>query len=412
MKMNILKRTAGGLLAVLLCAMLVVPVSAARSVGILIDGQAVAFNEEYGYPFIDSADRTQVPFRITLETFGCEVSWEQETHTAIAEKDGITVRVPIGQPCIVVDGQNVAIDTVSVLVNDRTYLPIRAVLEAFGAQVSWDQANWQVIVSTAGAPSLSLQVHFIDVGQGDSTLIDMGETEVLIDGGDNKAGSTVVSYIAPYVDGKLDYVIATHPDADHIGGLDDVLAAYDVGEVIDGGYRTTSKTYQSYWTAVLSEPGCILSYDENRVIPLGTNTFLSIIETGDNWKNPNDSSVIAELICEDVTVLFTGDMSETVEKASLSLFGDVDVLKVGHHGSATSTCTEFLKVVKPEYAVASYKVGNTYHHPTGAALQRLFAAGTTVFGTGKSGSIVMSTDGHTYSFNTTLALTAADAGVR
>ena len=103
-------------------------------------------------------------------------------------------------------------------------------------------------------------------------------------------------------------------------------------------------------------------------------------------------------------------MTETVEKQLLPLFGDIDVLKVAHHGSATSTTAEFLSVVKPEYAVVSYGLNNSYHHPSLPTLQRLFAAGTTVYGTGKSGTVVLTTDGWTYSFNTTQALTAADAG--
>ena len=137
---------------------------------------------------------------------------------------------------------------------------------------------------------------------------------------------------------------------------------------------------------------------------------LSIIETGDDWASSNDCSIVAQLTCGNVQILFPGDMTETVEKQLLPLFGDIDVLKVAHHGSATSTTAEFLSVVKPEYAVVSYGLNNSYHHPALPTLQRLFAAGTTVYGTGKSGTVVLTTDGWTYSFNTTQALTAADAG--
>lgn len=393
--------------AVLLCSVLLLPAGAAGPVAVTINGTSVPFDSTYGYPFIDKAGRTQVPFRLTMETFGCTVSWENDTRTAIAQKDGVTVRVPIGQAYILVNGNKVVTDTTAVISNTRTYLPIRAVFEAFGAYVTWDNASRCVVVTTGGT---LVRVYFLDVGQGDAALIDCGKTEVLIDGGDNKAGPTVVSYLAPYVDEKLDYVIATHSDADHVGGLDDVFAAYDVGEVIDSGRAASSAAYKDYRTAAQAEPGCTFSTDEDRVLPLGNGTLLSILETGDAWSNANDSSVVAELICGDVTVLFTGDISQTVERSALSLFGDVDVLKVAHHGSAASSCAEFLSVVKPEYAVASYQVGNRYHHPTGDALQRLFACGATVYGTGKSGSIVLTTDGHTYSFNTSTALTAADAG--
>lgn len=214
------------------------------SLRVIIDGQAVPYTAATGEPFLDSIGRTQVPCRITLETFGCTVTWEDSSRTAIAQKDGITVRIPIGQPYLLVNDQQLFMDTTAVVLDGLTYLPIRPVLEAFGAQVQWDGDNYQVIVNSN--TEQLLQVHFIDVGQGDATLIDCGEIEVLIDGGDNKAGPALVEYLRPYVDGKLDYVIATHPDTDHIGGLDDVLAAYEVGEIIDSGKRTSSKTYQDY----------------------------------------------------------------------------------------------------------------------------------------------------------------------
>ena len=152
------------------------------------------------------------------------------------------------------------------------------------------------------------------------------------------------------------------------------------------------------------------SYDEDRIIALSPMAALAIIETGDDWTDPNDCSVIAQLTCGNVQILFTGDMSQTVEKALLPLFGDIDVLKVGHHGSATSSCAEFLSVVKPEAAVISYGLNNPYHHPTAQTLQRLLAAGSTVYGTGKAGTIVLTTNGWTYSFNTAVTLTAEDAG--
>ena len=393
------------LLALLLC--LPVAAVAAQPVEVILDGQAVAFDDEYGYPFVDEANRTQVPFRVTLETFGCTVTWDNDTRTARAEKDGVVVEVPIGQAYILENGRQVPIDTTSRIRENRTYLPIRAVLEAFGAYVTWDQENKQVIATT-GMPLV--RVHFIEVGQGDATLIDAGEVEVLIDGGTNKAGPRLVEYLAGHVDGILDYVIATHPDHDHIGGMDDVLAAFQVGEIIDSGYTNTTQSWVDYWAAVEAEPDCLLSFDEDRSIPLTDTAVLEILETGDHWTSSNDSSVIAQLVCEDVAVLFTGDMTATAEQESLPLFRDVDVLKVGHHGSKTSTSQAFLEVIQPEYAVVSYKQGNTYGHPTSLVLQRLFDLGATVYGTGKSGTVVMTTNGLEYSFNTGLALTLADAG--
>lgn len=403
--MNLRKRILPLLLALTLC--LPVAAGATQTVGVTLDGQAVAFDETYGYPFIDSAGRTQVPFRVTLETFGCTVDWNNDTRTAWAEKDGVVVEVPIGQAYILVNGRQVPIDTTSLIQGDRTYLPIRAVLEAFGAYVTWDNDTRQV-VATTGLPLV--RVHFIEVGQGDAALVDAGEIEVLIDGGTNKAGPRLVEYLTGHVDGILDYVIATHPDHDHIGGMDDVLTAFQVGEIIDSGYPNTTQSWVDYWAAVEAEPDCLLSFDEDRVIPLNETAYLEIIETGDHWTASNDMSVIAQLVCGEVEVLFTGDMTATAEGESLSLFRDVDVLKIGHHGSKTSTSQEFLDVIQPEYAVASYKQGNSYGHPTAVVLQRLFDMGTTVYGTGKSGHVVLTTNGLDYSFNTSNALTIHDAG--
>mgnify|MGYP002257851799 FL=1 len=119
--------------------------------------------------------------------------------------------------------------------------------------------------------------------------------------------------------------------------------------------------------------------------------------------------MVAQLTCGNVQVLFTGDMTAQVEAAALPLFGDIDVLKVAHHGSASSTSQAFLDVVRPECAVISYGQGNRYGHPTAQVLQRLLDQGISVYGTGKSGPIVLTTDGTTYSFNTSVTLTAHDA---
>ena len=285
---------------------------------------------------------------------------------AVAEKDGTRVEVPIGAPYLLVNGKRVEMDTTAQIVDTRTYLPIRPVMEAFGAYVTWDNANRLVVIKTGSSdlPENTDAVHFIDVGQGDCILIDCGETEVLIDGGNNGAGDEVVSYLTPYIDGKLDYLIATHPDADHVGGLDAVLEAFEVGEVIDSGRKSDTDTYKDYWAAVQAE-GCTISYGEDRIIPLSSLAALSILETGNDWEDSNDCSVVAQLTCGNVQVLFTGDMSQQVETKLLPLFGDIDVLKVSHHGSDTASCAEFLSVVKPEYAVISYGLDNAYHHPAG-----------------------------------------------
>ena len=321
------------------------------STNISVDGIRIPFTVASGSPFVDSASRTQVPLRVAMEAYGCSVKWDAKTQTAVVTKDGITVDVPVGQKYIVKDGKKVAIDSAALIKDNRTYLPIRAVLESFGATIGWDSTSQTVVVKSSDPGSI-MTIHFINVGQGDSIFIDYGDTEVLIDAGKPEYGNAVVSYIKPYVNGKLDYVIATHTDADHIGGIKAVFAAFKVGTIYDSGDVTDTATYDEYETAAKTE-GCPILPDCDVKLPIGNKATLDIIETGDNHGSSNDDSVVSMLDYNKVKVLFTGDMEQDVEKTNLSKFCDVDVLKAGHHGSNTASCQQFLNVVKPEYVIVS-----------------------------------------------------------
>lgn len=125
----------------------------ASSVSVRIDNIPVSFSESTGYPFIDAANRTQVPLRCTMESYGCEVQWNGTSRTAVVQKNGITVQVPVGKTYILINGKTLAIDTAAVIRNNRTYLPIRAVLEAFGAGVTWNSSEQCVMISSKGPDS-------------------------------------------------------------------------------------------------------------------------------------------------------------------------------------------------------------------------------------------------------------------
>lgn len=401
------------LLAGILSLMTAPPAFAAAPADIIIENRQVVFTAESGQPFLDPQERTQVPLRLTMEACGCTVGWEDSTKTAIVQKNDTTVQVPIGQPYLLIDGRKEAMDTAAILKNGRTYLPIRAVLEAFGAKVLWAEEQNAVIVTLPESTPAEkeLNIHFIDVGQGDAILMDYGDYEILIDGGNNKDGKTVAAYLQEYVDGPLDLMIATHPDADHIGGLDTVLQAYEVAHIIDSGEVKTTKTYQDYWNAALTE-GCPITYDADMTIPLGNDNapILTIIETGDGYKDSNDNSVVSRLEYGDISLLLTGDMEQKAETASLHKFRPATVLKAGHHGSSTSSSQAFLDLVQPKYVVISAGKNNSYQHPHQAVLERFFQKGATVYGTFRSGSICMTTDGTNLSFDTNDPVLLSDAG--
>jgi len=146
------KKKLSALLSLILTLCTVIPVTTvnAATLGVTIDNTPIQFNDNSGAPFVDDANRTQVPLRAAMEAYGCQVNWNSFTKIANIQKDGKTVEVPIGQPYIIVDGVTKSTDTAAVIKNNRTYLPIRAVLESFGATVSWDQATQTVQVISSG----------------------------------------------------------------------------------------------------------------------------------------------------------------------------------------------------------------------------------------------------------------------
>ncbi|MCL1808873.1 MAG: MBL fold metallo-hydrolase [Clostridiales bacterium] len=256
----------------------------------------------------------------------------------------------------------------------------------------------------------TMTVHFIDVGQGDSIFIDFGDYEILIDAGIQKYGKTVAEYIAPFVDPPIELVIATHPDADHIGGLPDVISTFDIGKILYNGEEKDTATYRSFSETARAKQDCEFSAAADSVYDMGSGASIEIITPVKHYSDVNDNSIVAILRYNDVSVLLTGDMEAKSEKDLLDRFSKVDVLKAAHHGSKTSSSAGFLGIAEPEYVIVSAGVGNRYKHPHLEALERFFSIGATVYGTFKEGTIVMSTDGASYSFTASEALTASDAG--
>jgi beta-lactamase superfamily II metal-dependent hydrolase len=258
------------------------------------------------------------------------------------------------------------------------------------------------VPSHSEAATKYMYVHFINVGQGDSIYIKAPNGEdILIDGGRN--GNTVVSYLKKQKVKDIEVMIATHPDADHIGGLDEVLKAYKVKSVYAPKVSSTTQTYKNLLLAVKKEGLKIKTARKGVSIPIkGVSAkFVGPVKTYSKT-DTNDWSAVLRVQYNKRSFLFTGDAefkSETdMIKSKQTLKSDV--LKVGHHGAKTSTSTNFLKVVKPTYAVISVGKGNSYGHPTSATLNRLKSAKVKVFRTDKQGTIIAKTNGSTLTFNT------------
>jgi len=254
---------------------------------------------------------------------------------------------------------------------------------------------------TLAAPSPSptsevLTVNFIDVGQGDAILIDRGDTDILVDGG--PTSTNVLAYLQGQGIGDIDLLVATHPHADHIGGLPDVLARYQVSEIWVDGDTATSQIYQKFAAAVAAEGATVREPTRGYSTQIG-GLDIAVLNPSQLTGDPNEDSVVFRLTCGKVSVLLTGDATNDSEASILptGLGLDSDVLKVGHHGSSTSTSTAFLAAVTPEDAVISVGAGNTYGHPAQDTLDRLAAVGATVYRTDQNGTVVLTSDCNTYS---------------
>lgn len=251
-------------------------------------------------------------------------------------------------------------------------------------------------------PEGTLEVHYIDVGQGDATLIKCGSHAMLIDGGNNNKGTTVQLYLKKQGVESLDYVIGTHPDADHIGGLDVIVYKYNCDTVIMPDYEKDTKTYQEL-VDVIHDKNMKITYPVvGGQYALGEAKFTIIAPNSNSYGgNANDYSVAILLEYGKNRFLFTGDAEETSEAEMLTNGIDIsaDVYKVAHHGSRSASTQEFLNAVHPKYAVISCGEGNSYGHPHAEVLNRLRSMGVEVFRTDEQGSIIASSDGENINWN-------------
>jgi len=251
---------------------------------------------------------------------------------------------------------------------------------------------------TAGA---ELAVHFVDVGQGDAILVRTPEGKVMvIDGGPRQSG--LVAYMRKVGVQQVDVIVGTNPDADHFGGLVDVLNAFPVKEVWISGQPNTTLTFERFVDAVAKSGAKGVTTRRGDIIKLGSLEARVLHPVDPLFSDRNNNSVVVRLEFGKVSFLFTGDAERRAEESMLNAGVPLrsTVLKVGHHGSRTSSSPPFIAVVRPEVAVYQAASGNSYGHPHRETLQTLAAAGVQVYGTDTRGAVVVRTDGQTYQVTT------------
>jgi len=249
----------------------------------------------------------------------------------------------------------------------------------------------------------TLQVSFLDIGQGDAILIDSpNHSRVLIDGGKNRKVLSELTKVLPFGDKRIDIVVATHPDLDHIGGLPEVIDRYDISLFLEPGVPSNNSTYEELLGRVSDKNISKLLARRGMIINFGDGAKLYILyplpETDLTNFDPNDASIVAKLVYGGESFLLTGDAELKTENALIQLDGDnlvSNVLKAGHHGSKTSSSLSFVEKVSPTYAIISAGLDNSYGHPHEEVLARFRNLGSEILNTALVGSIVFQTDGET-----------------
>lgn len=254
-------------------------------------------------------------------------------------------------------------------------------------------------LANAASPDV-MEVHYIDVGQGDATLISCGGHAMLIDTGDNSKGTAIQNYLQKQKIKSLDYLVLTHPDADHIGGAPVVITKFDIDKVFMSNYEKDTKTYQKLIQALDDKRLRYTTPVVGSEYALGTAT-ITILAPNGKCDDPNEDSIACVIQNGDNRFLFTGDAGEATEKDMLDSGEKLaaDVYKAGHHGSKYSSSKEFMKAVKPSCVVISCGEGNEYGHPHAEVLNQLRADGVKVYRTDESGTIIATSDGKRISFN-------------
>ena len=410
------------------------------SIKLNIDNNYVILKDATGNtvePFVYNGT-TYLPVRAVAAALNIDVSWDGLTSTVFLkskntiptsapttvpeDKAGYTKTIDISYSDIKININGYVIEPKDVngnlvepfISNGTTYLPIRALANAlFKGVMFYDKTNTIYIADEDKFPTFKdMKVHYLNVGQGDSEFIELPDgVTMLIDAGSEGDGENIGNYIKGLGYNKIDIIIATHPHADHIGGMVGVIKNIDSRINYVPKAQSNTTTYMNFITTI-----GIVHYAKAGVSLIDTPNLkvYFIAPNSDSYDELNNYSAVLKIVYKNNTYLFTGDAQTESENEMLAKGYDIraNVLKVGHHGSTTSSSKAFLKAVSPKYAVIPVGKDNSYGHPSQKILNNLGEVGASVYRTDIDGTVVMTSDGSNISVSTNSFATAGWLSVK
>ena len=308
--------------------------------------------------------------------------------------------------CLIIwnDGKMMIKRNSEVSMRKRTYLPmilfIILLISLVGIYfvldygiVGVEKSTTVTRIQSVNAP---VKVHYIDIGQGDSIFMEVSGKNILIDAGEQEHADTIIEYLKTYDVKKLDLVFLTHPHEDHIGGMGDVLSAFEIGEFYAPDKELVTKSFIRMTTALDDKKIPRKMLKGGMEFKFGESISLQILSPNrDTYLNPNNYSPIMRLVVGLNAFLFTGDAEELIETEVIRTTKELksDVLKAPHHGSKTSSSEAFLAKVDPDYIVVTSGLGNDHNLPSPEILERYEAIGAKTLLTEEMGSIVFAANG-------------------
>ena len=238
-----------------------------------------------------------------------------------------------------------------------------------------------------------LKISYLDVGQADSILIETNNENMLIDAGNNSDGNGIVEYLKSQNISNFKYVFGTHAHEDHIGGMDEIINSFNIEHFYMPDVLTTTKTFEDVLDSLNTKQLRFETPNIGDSYNLGE-AKIDVIYVGDDSKNLNNSSIVLKLKYKNAEFLFMGDLEKDIEKTLLEKDLKADILKIGHHGSDSSSSEDFIKKVSPSMSIISVGKGNKYNHPKKSTIELLNKYKSKVLRTDELGTIVVTCDGY------------------